>query len=65
MYKIVKAKFEQNDFILKQLIDTGNIEIEEHNEWNDTYWGICNGYGENHLGKIIMQVRDELKGYNK
>lgn len=65
MYKIIKAKFEQNDFICRQLIDTGDSEIEEHNDWSDTYWGICNGCGENHLGKILMQVRDELKDYNK
>lgn len=65
MYKIVKAKFEQNDFIRKQLIDTGDVEIEEHNDWNDIYWGVCGGHGENHLGKIFMLVRNELKGYDK
>lgn len=34
--------------------------IEEGNTWGDTYWGICKGKGENHLGKIIMQVRNEI-----
>lgn len=65
MYKIVKAKFEQNDFIRKQLIDTSDIEIEEHNDWNDTYWGICDERGENHLGKILMLVRNQLKDGKK
>lgn len=65
MYKIVKAKFEQNDFICKQLIDTGDVKIEEHNDWNDIYWGVCVGHGENHLGKILMLVRNELNGYDK
>jgi predicted NAD-dependent protein-ADP-ribosyltransferase YbiA (DUF1768 family) len=22
------------------------------------YWGVCNGVGENHLGKILMAYRD-------
>lgn len=65
MYKIVKAKFEQNDFIRKQLIDTSDVEIEEHNDWNDNYWGICDGRGENHLGKILMLVRNQLKDGKK
>jgi predicted NAD-dependent protein-ADP-ribosyltransferase YbiA (DUF1768 family) len=31
------------------------------NYWNDKFWGICKGVGENHLGKILMQIRDEIK----
>ena len=33
-------------------------EIVERNTWNDTFWGVCNGKGENHLGKLLMEVRD-------
>lgn len=29
--------------------------------WIDTYWGICNGRGENKLGKILMEIRDVLR----
>lgn len=30
--------------------------VEETNWWNDTFWGVCDGKGENILGKIIMEV---------
>lgn len=43
------------------LFDTGNEELVEGNYWGDTYWGQCPiGTGENHLGKLLMQVRSEL-----
>lgn len=42
------------------LISTGDVEIQEGNTWNDTFWGVCNGVGSNHLGKIIMKIRAEL-----
>lgn len=32
--------------------------IIEVNNWGDTYWGVCNGIGDNHLGKILMKIRD-------
>ena len=42
------------------LIETGDAYIEETNHWNNTFFGVCNGIGENHLGKIIMKIRDSL-----
>ena len=39
----------------------GEEYLEEGNTWHDTYWGVCNGKGKNKLGKILMQVREELK----
>ena len=32
----------------------------EGNEWGDTFWGTCDGIGENHLGKILMRIRNEM-----
>ena len=61
MYKIVKNKFMQNSTITKLLIDTNDKVIIEGNNWGDIYWGICNGKGENNLGKILMKVREEMK----
>ena len=59
MEEIVRAKFLQNPILAKKLISLqGNIQ--EDNSWNDTFWGVCNGVGENHLGKILMKIRDEL-----
>lgn len=59
MYEILKVKFNQEPFRTK-LIETGDEELIEGNWWNDTYWGVCNGVGENNLGKLLMKIRDEL-----
>jgi N-glycosidase YbiA len=42
----------------KRLCETGAAELVEGNWWGDTYWGVCKGVGENHLGKILMKIRD-------
>ena len=36
------------------------LNIVEGNTWGDVFWGVCNGIGENHLGNILMDVRDEI-----
>ena len=61
MYQVCKAKFLQNRDLMKRLIETGDAELVEDNTWNDTIWGVCNGVGENHLGKILMRIREELQ----
>jgi ribA/ribD-fused uncharacterized protein len=60
----VREKFKDSK-LAKMLIDTGEQELIEVNWWNDVVWGVCNGKGENHLGKILMCVRDELKGVKR
>ena len=60
MYQLVKAKFSQNHDLKQKLLDTNNQELIEGNTWNDTFWGVCNGQGQNWLGKILMLVRSEL-----
>lgn len=59
MEDICRIKFNLPQFKPK-LVDTGEMEIIESNYWNDTFWGVCDGRGENHLGKIIMKIRKEL-----
>ena len=63
MEEIVRAKFSQNEELKEQLLATGDAQLVEGNRWNDRYWGvdIRSGVGENHLGKILMKVRSELK----
>ena len=61
MEQLVEIKF-QEPMLRSALIDTGNEEIVEGNYWKDTFWGVCNGVGENHLGKILMQVRQKIRG---
>lgn len=58
MREIVRAKFTQNPWLLAKL-RTVTVPITENNTWNDTFWGVCRGVGENHLGKILMEVRDD------
>lgn len=62
MYEIVLAKFSQNEDAKKALLDTKDAMLIEGNDWNDTYWGVCNGVGKNTLGQILMRVRKELGG---
>lgn len=60
MEEIVRIKFEMNPDLAQLLVDTGDMKLVEGNWWHDTYWGVCNGRGHNHLGKILMKVREEL-----
>lgn len=60
MYEVVFEKFSQNSEIREHLIATGEAMLVEGNTWNDRYWGVCNGIGQNKLGKILMRVRSEL-----
>lgn len=55
---LVRQKF-QHVRLRRLLMSTVGMEIVEGNTWGDTFWGVCSGVGENHLGKIIMQVRSE------
>lgn len=61
MREIVKAKFEQNPSLAEKLIATGDAHLEEGNTWGDRIWGTVNGVGANHLGRILMEIRDELE----
>lgn len=58
MRDLVFQKFFVHDDLRVKLLETGNAELQEINTWGDTYWGVCNGVGENNLGKILMDFRD-------
>ena len=61
MEDLTRQKYAQEPFRSK-LLATGELTIQEGNRWGDTFWGICEGVGKNHLGKIIMKIRSELQG---
>lgn len=61
MYYINLMKYTQHATLRVKLRQTGNVYLEETNTWNDTYWGVCNGKGENRLGHILMRIREELR----
>ena len=60
MKRVIKAKFQQHPYLKEKLLAL-NEYIVEDNTWNDKFWGRCNGKGENNLGKILIEVRQELK----
>jgi len=60
MLLVIRAKFSDPE-LRKLLLETGDEELVEKNWWHDTYWGVCNGVGKNMLGKILMQVREEIR----
>jgi ribA/ribD-fused uncharacterized protein len=55
MRDILIAKF---DGELHNKLLTIKGEIVEDNNWGDRMWGRCNGVGENMLGKLLMELRD-------
>lgn len=61
MYDICYEKFSQNEDLKIKLLDTGEEHLEEGNNWGDKIWGTVKGKGQNLLGKILMEVREELK----
>lgn len=63
MYDLVKQKFSKPKF-KERLLEIKNENIVEVNWWNDTFWGVCNGKGHNHLGKILMRIRTEFQHHD-
>lgn len=61
MRELVLLKFAGNRTLRQKLLDTGDVELIEGNAWGDTFWGACNDVGQNHLGKILMEVRELLQ----
>lgn len=58
--EIIRAKLAQNQDVKAALIATGKEEIIEINP-DDDFWGNGpDGNGQNHMGKILMRIREEL-----
>jgi ribA/ribD-fused uncharacterized protein len=44
------------------LMSTGDAELIEGNWWGDRFWGQCPvGNGNNWLGRLLMEIRTELR----
>jgi len=61
MKELVLQKFSKHKELKEKLLATGDAHLEETNTWNDTFWGVCKGKGHNWLGKVLMEVRKQLK----
>lgn len=64
MLELVRQKFLDHESLREKLLATGDQFLIEGNPHNDSFWGQCDGIGRNHLGRILMQVREELMGYD-
>lgn len=60
MKNLVAIKFSPGTELAQKLLDTGDTELIEGNNWGDRFWGQVNGEGENHLGLILMEIRSSL-----
>lgn len=57
MRELLIKKFSTDDF-KRALATTQGFTLIERNNWGDVFWGVCNGVGENILGKLLMEIRD-------
>lgn len=60
MRNILRAKFRDPE-LREMLLATGDAALVEGNYWYDTFWGVCNGRGQNWLGRLLMEVREEAR----
>lgn len=69
MKSLVRQKF-SSDLLRPLLLETRPARLIEGNTWGDTFWGMVKQYdpvdgtpywyGSNHLGKLLMEIREEI-----
>lgn len=59
MKKALYAKFSQNPMLTYALLLTADCELIEDSN-TDQFFGYSNGLGHNHLGKLLMELRELL-----
>lgn len=71
MRTTVGAKFLGSPSLQTQLLVTGDALLVEGNTWHDNVWGdclcnkgVCIDAGQNHLGKILMELRADLQKWS-
>ena len=61
MKEILRAKAAQHEYVRRKLLATGDRELIE-DSWRDGFWGWGEDHkGQNMLGKLWMEVREELR----
>lgn len=57
MIELLLNKF-SDEKMNKLLVVTAPKVLIEGNNWQDTFWGYCDGQGKNILGRILMNIRE-------
>ena len=60
MEDLLRQKFRRQD-LKRSLLATGDATLIEGNWWGDEFWGVCEGKGENNLGKLLMTIREDIQ----
>lgn len=67
MMELIRQKFTRYPDLGEWLLATGERELIEANNWGDDFFGMIKDSktgawrGENHLGKMLMRMRGELR----
>lgn len=65
MLRCLRLKFAPGSVVGGKLLGTGDADLIEGNTWGDSYWGqVQRGgvwVGKNMLGRLLMQVRAEIR----
>ena len=67
MLTLLRKKFRDHKHLQATLLATNQEQLYEYNYWHDTFWGTCTCVkhqltpGANWLGKLLMQVREEIR----
>eukprot|EP00931_Biecheleriopsis_adriatica_P091518 TRINITY_DN653_c0_g1_i1.p1 TRINITY_DN653_c0_g1~~TRINITY_DN653_c0_g1_i1.p1 ORF type:complete len:637 (-),score=173.42 TRINITY_DN653_c0_g1_i1:167-2077(-) len=61
MERILRDKFRRSDDLRKKLKETGDRELVWDNSEGDTFWGSMNRRGQNHLGRLLAEVRSNVQ----
>lgn len=63
MEEILRAKFMQNPELAMKLADTANAVLIHRDKDKACFWGkdLYTGFGENHLGLLLMKLRTEIQ----
>jgi len=61
MESLLRQKFHAGGWLALKLVETGDAMLIEGNQWHDDFWGVCSSQGKNHLGLLLMKIRNDLR----
>jgi predicted NAD-dependent protein-ADP-ribosyltransferase YbiA (DUF1768 family) len=64
MEKLIRDKFIRNSYLKQELLNTLNRDLLNTfsiKTESNVFWGVFKNEGENHLGKILMRVREDIR----